>query len=163
MTRRHVPLILTLSLALAAPLGAEPPAGPELFERLKSLVGEWQGQWEPGGTETNVTYSLTGNGSVLVEDYRIGKTTMLTLYHLDGDELMLTHYCSAGNQPRMTLSSVSSDASELVFDAFDVTNAGERGHSRRLTLRLEDDERIAVSYLGSRTGASSGVSLERIR
>ena len=172
MNRQRLATLIVLALAVTAPLGAtDSPAGstsiaadgPALFERLKTLVGEWRGHWEPGDTETTVTYCLTGKGTVLVEDYRVGKTTMLTLYHLDGEELMLTHYCSAGNQPRMTLSSLSDDARELVFTAFDVTNAGERGYSKRLTLRLIDEEHIAVSYLGSRTEASSGVSLERVR
>ena len=160
---RSTALVL-VALAAAALLAAPPAAaaegtadpapdgrpldGPALFERLKTLVGTWEGRWNPGDTPTEVTYSLTGAGSVLVEDYLVGETTMSTLYHLDGGDLMLTHYCSAGNQPRMKLSTLSDDGGRLVFDRFDVTNAGEddeRGHSARLTLELFDDDHVAVS------------------
>ena len=143
------------------------PDGPALFEKLKSLVGEWRGSWSPGGSETLVTYSLTGNGSVLVEDYVLGapkgSRSMSTLYHLDGDQLMLTHYCSIGNQPRMRATALSADGREVVFDHFDITNLGKTGYSERLTLTLTDEDHIALSYRGSRTGGSSGVELERVK
>ncbi len=135
---------------------------PATFARLKGLVGEWKGSWEPGSEPTTVTYSLTGNGSVLREDYRIGETTMSTVYHMDGDELMLTHYCSIGNQPRMRAQSVSADG-EIIFDFFDITNHDTGGYSKRLALRLVDDDRVSVAYTGSRTGRTSGVELDRVR
>lgn len=140
------------------PLGA----ASETFERLKDLVGEWTGAWEPGSMPTRVVYSLTGNGSVLVEDYRIDDTTMSTLYHLDGEELMLTHYCSKANQPRMRATSLGEDG-PLEFVAFDVTNNLTGGYSKALTLELIDRDRISISYTGSRTGGTSGVRLRRVR
>ncbi len=165
--------LFAVTLALAIPSNAADrvssratPAkldGQALFERLKLLVGEWRGEWSPGGLDTTVTYSLTGNGSVLVEDYALGETTMSTLYHLDGDDLMLTHYCSIGNQPRMRAITLSADGREVVFDEFDITNLGDTGYSERLTLTLTDEDHIAVFFRGSRTGDSSGVKHERVR
>ena len=174
MKRFTSPIYLfAVALVFAIPLNAADGAssqtayteldGPALFERIKSLVGEWRGEWTPGGVSTTVTYSLTGNGSALVEDYLVGETTMSTLYHLDGDILMLTHYCSVGNQPRMGAAALSSDGGEIVFDQFDITNLGEKGYSERLTLTLTDEDHIAVFYRGSRTGSSSGVVLERVQ
>ena len=166
-------LSLMLALAVASGIDAGPATadspvvaevdGPALFERLKGLVGEWQGQWEPGSVPTTVSYALTGNGSVVVEDYVVGETTMATLYHLDGDDLMLTHYCSAGNQPRMRVSSVSGDRRRIEFDAIDVTNLTSGGYSRKLVVSMLEADRIALTYTGSRTGKSSGVELERVR
>ena len=147
--------------ATAATVDPDTLEATTLFDRMKSLVGVWEGQWSPGTTSTIVTYSLTGNSSVLVEDYLVGQTTMSTLYHLDGDELMLTHYCSVGNQPRMKLAAVSPDGLELVFDQFDGTNLEARGYSERLTLTFEDENHIAVFYRGSKNGSSSGVRLQR--
>ncbi len=160
------------ALLLATAAHAEPPVtegpvatdvdGSALFNQLKDLVGEWQGQWEPGSIPTTVTYSLTGNGSVLVEDYVVGETTMATLYHLDGNDLMLTHYCSAGNQPRMRASSVN-ESRRIEFDFIDITNHASGGYSKKLVVSMLDDDRISLSYTGSRTGRSSGVELERVR
>ena len=139
--------------------------GAVTFERLKSLVGEWQGVWEPGSLPTTVTYTLTGNGSALVEDYQVGDvSTMSTVYHLDGEDLLLTHYCSAGNQPRMKATSVSGDGRDVAFDTQTVTNLAEgRGYSKRLELSLKDDDHASVHYISSRTGKPGGVELERVR
>ena len=164
-------LLAALAGLTAASVRAEEPAlpaaaaidGPAIFERLKSLTGEWQGVWEPGSTPTTVTYSLTGNGSALVEDYRVGETTMSTVYHLDRQDLMLTHYCSAGNQPRMKASSVGEGGRHIEFELLDVTNLTGPGYSKRLELTLIDDNHASVHYTGARTGRRSGVELERVR
>lgn len=171
-TRLTIGLVLGLTVIAAtsqAQLGAastEPDApsfdGPANFERLKRLVGEWKGSWEPGWTPTTVIYSLTANGSALVEDYVVGETTMSTVYHLDGEDLMLTHYCSIGNQPRMRATSVSTDG-QIQFDFFDITNHNSGGYSKRLLVSLIDDDRISISFTGSRTGKTSGVELGRVR
>ena len=137
--------------------------GPAVFEQLTALVGEWKGVWNPGATPTTVTYSLTGNGSALIEDYQVGETTMATVYHLDGQDLMLTHYCSIANQPRMKASSVSSDGRRIEFDFLDITNLTTTGYSERLLVSLIDENRASLTYIGSRTGKPSGVELERVR
>src|SRR5579863_8610060 len=70
------------------------------FARLKTLVGEWEAN-RPDG-KVRLAYELTGGGSALVERQAEEKMpAMMTVYHLDGDRLILTHYCMAGNQPRM--------------------------------------------------------------
>lgn len=165
---------MTAALIVSALVSAVPTAvasdvdAQATFEQLKSLAGEWRGIWNPGETPTTVTYSLTGKGSVLIEEYQLGEnpkaedTTMATLYHLDGNNLMLTHYCSAGNQPRMRATSSAADGT-IVFDFFDITNNVTGGYSEKLTVRLIDEDRISLSYTGSRTGGTSKVELERVR
>lgn len=166
--------IRTTALALVAVLTVVfPPAtaaadggGAAVFERLKQLVGTWQGTWQPGDLDTVVTYSLTGNGSAVVEDYLLGgEVTMATIYHMDGDDLMLTHYCSRGNQPRMRLVDRRADGGDDVaeFEFVDVTNWTSGGYSKGLKVAWLDDDRISVAYTGSRTGGSTGVELRRVR
>jgi hypothetical protein len=83
----------------AAPTAA--PATPAAWNQLRSLVGSWQAT-HPDGKVTRTTYELVANGSALVEHMATtGKPSMVTVYTLDGSTPMLTHYCSAGNQPRM--------------------------------------------------------------
>jgi hypothetical protein len=48
---------------------------------------------------------------------------MVTMYHKDGDRLVLTHYCAAGTQPRMQLVGWSpAPEPTLTFELTDATN-----------------------------------------
>ncbi|HZN61328.1 MAG TPA: hypothetical protein VFC90_02875 [Planctomycetota bacterium] len=100
--------IAALAVALAASLpGAaqetekkEKKSHPGL-ERLKKLVGTWQADTKQMG-KVNVTYRVVSGGSTVMETIMPGQPhEMVTMYHLDGDDLVLTHYCAIGNQPRM--------------------------------------------------------------
>lgn len=88
------------------------------FEKLKTLAGEWTGtanDTAPGA----VTYRVTGNGSVVMETMFPGTDhEMINMYHMVDGELVATHYCSSGNQPRFKLDVAKSTPTELVF-AFD--------------------------------------------
>ena len=74
----------------------------DAFVRLKGMVGNWeQGK---GPNKMVVTYRLTGGGSALMETISPGTPhEMVTMYHLDKDQLVMTHYCAAHNQPTMKL------------------------------------------------------------
>src|ERR671939_399585 len=89
-------------LASAVGLGADsaPAAGSsgeEAFARLKTLVGRWEAQ---GDRKEALSYELIAGGTALLErEMGADRPEMVTLYHLDGSRLLLTHYCMAGNQP----------------------------------------------------------------
>src|SRR5262249_20329712 len=99
------------------------------FSRLKTLVGSWRSQitdeHQAGKTkehedlakgDSTVNYKLTGAGSALVETQFPGAPhEMVSVYHLDGNDLRMTHYCAAQNQPRVKLDRANSTADHLVF------------------------------------------------
>jgi hypothetical protein len=125
--RRSRLLTVVVALAVAA-LGARAatPPTPEAqaaFERLKSLVGDWDGAVTAmDGPPTTVRYELTAGGSVVMETLFGGTPhEMRSLYHMDNGVLVISHYCSMGNQPRMRLRS-GGKADELVFDFDGGTN-----------------------------------------
>src|ERR1700742_4745659 len=67
------------------------------FAQLKTLAGTWEAATKQGKATT--TYEVISNGSALVEHLDMpNEGAMVTVYHLDGDRLVLTHYCTAGNQ-----------------------------------------------------------------
>jgi hypothetical protein len=66
-----------------------------------------------------ITWQLISGGSVLMESME--EESIVTMYHVDKDRLMLTHYCSAHNQPRME-GQVSDDGKTFTFDFLDATN-----------------------------------------
>jgi hypothetical protein len=77
------------------------------FERMKELVGVWEGKSDMGkGTETlRITYELTSAGNAIVERFDAGTPhEMIAVYYDYGGKLAMTHYCSLGNQPHMELS-----------------------------------------------------------
>ena len=89
------------------------------FERFKALTGEWIDVDGVGGAKGAVlaTYRLTGGGSAVVETLFPGtRNEMTTIYHRDGNDLVLTHYCAAGNQPRMRARTVSGNTVAFDFD-----------------------------------------------
>jgi hypothetical protein len=115
-----VALLVGLALA-SAPVGAADeaprPDHAAAFERLKTLVGAWQGSHTTAdGPAMAVEYGLTGNGTALVERLFAGTPhEMLSVYYMDGSELVLSHYCAMGNQPRMKLVAGGKEG-ELRFD-----------------------------------------------
>ena len=85
------------------------------FNKLKTLAGNWEATGERG--KVTSYYEVIANGSTLVERVNVpGEGEMLTVYHLDGNRLVLTHYCTAGNQPHMQAEAYDPASNQLVFD-----------------------------------------------
>ncbi len=101
------------------------PETPE-WQKLKSLVGQWEGTMDQGGkaNPTRVEIRMTGDGSAIM--HVMAKDTsyeMVTMIHPDGKRLLATHYCAAHNQPRMVLVP-SKAANQVAFEFIDGTNIG---------------------------------------
>jgi hypothetical protein len=125
-------LILTMVAMVFAYTGlAQTPSQPEkvtpateTFQKLKSLAGEWEGQASEGGKVLPATTSfrLVSDNSVLLNDLAPGTPhEMVTMFHMDGNELLATHYCAAHNQPRFQLAP-SSEPNVAAFEFKDATN-----------------------------------------
>jgi len=117
------------------------------FDKLKTLVGEWEGS--AGGVLSKVSYRVISNGSVLVETMQNGtEDPMVTIYHLDGDRLMVTHYCGAGNQPRMVAAPDPGKPNVFAFKFLDATNLSntQEGHMRDLVLTLVDKDHLTQQW-----------------
>jgi hypothetical protein len=122
---------------------AEKPASTAAFQRLASLVGEWKGT--QGKTEIKLTYTVTADRSVLMEECRAGKDTMVTMFTVDGDHLIATHYCTAGNQPQMVTPTITEPlAKSLTFSLSHVTGMKTPGdwHNTGLTLTIDDPQHL---------------------
>jgi hypothetical protein len=138
---------LALALVIAAATHVGYAAGDSnadttaAFARLKTLVGEWK---TDDGKES-LTYELVAGGTALLErESGAGRPTMLTLYHRDGNRLVLTHYCMAGNQPRMQAKPFDAGANEIAFDFLDATNLSSpvAGHMHSTSIRFVDADHI---------------------
>lgn len=135
-------IILVCSVMLSGLLAFNSYAGlnsasAKQFDAIKSLVGTWEG-YKDGERDQPVvlSYELSGGGSVVLE--KIFKGTpkeMVTAYHLNGNKLMLTHYCMLQNQPRMQAVR-NGDADKISFHFIDGTNMNAKKdmHMHDLTL-----------------------------
>src|SRR5262245_51156677 len=97
-------LLLVLGVALAGDKPASgDPATPNL-ETIKKLAGDWVAVDKDGKPTDKVVSSIrvTAGGSAVREILFPGSDhEMVTMYHQEGPDLILTHYCILGNQPRM--------------------------------------------------------------
>lgn len=146
---RHTTVVLIAALSLwvgaAAAQDHQMPmskvAGSPQWDSIKSLVGEWDGYHMEGDKKmpTHVSMRLTGDGSAVMHVIDAGTPhEMVTMFHMDKDALMATHYCSAHNQPRF-VATPSTDPKNVVFEYKDGTNIrpGD-GHMGRLGITLVD-------------------------
>ena len=135
MRRFLTPLLLLLSTTAFAQSGAQ-----KSFDQLKSLAGSWEGSLE--GQTMHISLRVTSRGNALLHEMRgAGPDDPITMFNLDGDRLMLTHYCDAGNQPRM-VATVSPDGKTMVFDFEQATNlqSAQEGHMQRVTFTFIDPD-----------------------
>lgn len=122
------------------------------FETMRTLVGDWSGTANTGEQSFPVetTFHLTGNGSALSETLFKGtEHEMMSMYHLDGPLLMHTHYCAAGNQPRM-VAHPSDDGHGIQFAFLDATNLPDPKalHMHEMKLRVIDANHIEEWWTG---------------
>ena len=163
--------LLMLALHAGESRGESTTPAAEVFKQLGSLAGTWTGPSRNGGAHT-VTYRYTAAGSVLVETWTLGSgRESMTLYALDGDRLLATHYCPQGNQPRLEYSGVDKD-SRWQFRFLDGTNLQVKGHSHQQAfwIKLHDDKTFerGETYvdndaaLSEATAESEAVSYARV-
>jgi hypothetical protein len=123
--KRTALVLATLACLFGAAVGhaaddmhAHAAAAASALDRLKALDGTWTGT-AGDGTQSfpaTVSWHVTAAGSAVVETQFVGTPhEMVTVYTLDAGKLVLTHYCAAGNQPRMR-ARAGTPANELAFD-----------------------------------------------
>lgn len=150
---RHLPCLtfgIVAIVVVGAPAtpAAEPSPSSLVFEHLASLVGAWK--VVQAGTEIQVSYTLTADGSVLMEEFRPEKGAMMvTMFSVDGDRLIATHYCSARNQPQMATATITEPrAKSLAFSLVRVTGlkSPDDWHNTGLVVTLDDSDRFTQEW-----------------
>ncbi len=131
-------------------MAEHPSTTPMPFERVKELVGTWQGNKQAldGQEVITLEYSLTANGTAVVE--RVFPDTpkeMVSIYTQDGHEMVMTHYCLLGNQPRMRTSGPMNKNSITLFY---IDGTGMRSsrdiHMHDLTVTFVDDRHMTHEW-----------------
>ena len=144
--RRMSLLVLCLQLCgfAASQEKHAPPRSTPAFDQLKSLAGEWE-KTNTQGVKTTLTYQVVSNGSVLMERLKSGDMSeMITMYSLDGDHILATHYCSAGNQPTMQTPTAAAATGKYDFSFVRVSGmkTPDEGHMVALSLIIPDKDHL---------------------
>ncbi len=141
------------------------------FDKLKTLAGTWQmenpekkGEWNDA-----ITYSVTSGGNVVREIMFAGAPHEMTnTYHMDGDSIVVTHYCSVGNQPTMRArpNNQASSAVHFVFDHVSNYAGGGETVMCDLLLTMNGPDSLTQNWKSCVEGALSdqhnvGIELRR--
>ena len=129
----------TIAAILCASFALAQSNAQKTFDTLKALAGNWEGKNNQGQT-LRVSFRETAGGSALLSEiHGQGPENMISMIHLDGDRLLMTHYCGAGNQPRMRATLVP-EGKSVIFDFIDATNlaSADAGHMNHVVFAMPD-------------------------
>jgi hypothetical protein len=159
-------LASSLGLALAA-FAAEPAtdgktANPativyddkSAFEYIKTLAGNWERAGAPGhehgASSSVVSFKITAAGSAVMETYNAGqRNEMISVYHMDGNTLLMTHYCALQNAPVMKFEK-SGKPGEIKLGFFGGTNFDPKvdAHAHEGSIQVKDHDTFEVTSVG---------------
>lgn len=139
LSRNMIVIAAVLAALLSANFSLAETDAHKSFDLLKRMEGNWVGK-NNAGQPIEVTFRMTAGGSALMSEiHGHGPENMITMFHMDGGRLIMTHYCGAGNQPRMKV--VAVDPKSVSFEFFDGTNIGPGdGHMQHVTFTATDAE-----------------------
>ena len=125
---------------LPAALGSSETA----FEKFKGFEGKWAIRSGQKTLPIEMTYESGSKGSIVTEQF--GKE--LSVFYRDGQGLLMTHFCNAGNQPRLRLGE-NTQPGVFEFQMFDITNlqSADADHVKRVVYRIIDDKTIDLEIV----------------
>ncbi len=149
----------------------KPYTGSKAFERMKKLVGVWEGTMDMGDKgvmKSTLSYKLTAADSAIVETVFEGMPhEMMSIYHDDSRrQLTMTHYCAEHNQPKLMLTGMDDNklAMDLSKDS-DIDVTGE-GHIHSLAIRFDGEDKMTqqwVSFENGKKGQTVEIDFKRVR
>jgi len=154
-------MLIAIGVANLSPAQTQPPdrsKSEAVFKQLTSLVGEWEAVQD--GVPVKESYMLTANGSALMAETKPGNDpAMITMFTVDGDHLIATHYCAARNQPQMETGIPDDLQKGVTFSLVRVTGmkTPDDWHNTGLTITLDDKDHMTQrwTYLYKRTPGTS--------
>jgi len=164
-------LVATAAVALPQQMPMPKASGPQsdaqkAFEKLKTLAGTWEGTYM--GMSGNVTIRVTSTGNAILHEMTASgrPDDPITMIYVDGDRLLLTHFCDSGNRPRMQ-GKLSPDGNTVTFDFLDVSGNAEKFlmHDVMFTMVDADHhiEAFAYSLNGKPPIHAPGMQLQRTK
>lgn len=159
-SRAAVAAVAALFLLSGLQIHAETPKGStsaEAFARLKALDGTWKGK-SAEMPDFTVSYHVTGGGTTVQETLFPGTPhEMITMYTLDGGELVATHYCAAGNQPGLRYNAAKSTGDKLIFDFVTLHGAKNTPYMHDAELTITGADAMEATWNGFQADGKEGM------
>ena len=140
-------LLVALVVPHQAFAGSERVTAAEALGRLKTLAGKWDARvMKEDGPPASVEYRVTSGGTAVMETLFGGTPhEMITMYTIEGEELIAQHFCAMGNQPRLRLDRAKSSTDELIF-AFDKVAGKHDDHLHDGWIRIKGTGGLEASW-----------------
>lgn len=146
-------LICLLALASVA-LAQEPQKAAAVqsdaqkaFKKMKTLAGSWQGRVRD--ISINFTIRAASSGTAILHE---GNTSgggppnhEITMFYLDGDRLLATHYCDAGNRSHWE-GKMSADGKAIKFSFLEVVGSTKGGYLKDMVITMIDADHHIVEF-----------------
>jgi hypothetical protein len=144
-------IAFSLLLVLMAAAAFAQTDSQKSFDQLKTLAGTWKGPATATPAQPDwddkpiyVSFRVTSRGNALVHEIKQpgtpddpSKDDPITLLYVDDGRLTLTHYCDAGNRPRM-VAEASPDGKTIEFEFADVAGSTQFGHMHHAVFTIID-------------------------
>ncbi len=132
---------------VAAVTAATPQQNAALLDQVKQLAGTWEMINEKGEAEPGSVFAVSSAGSVVREVMFPGTDHEMTnVYHMDGPTLVMTHYCAAGNQPRLRAVAGKPGVIDLKLDSITNWTGGKQEYMGELTLTIKDKDHMSQTW-----------------
>ena len=140
MILRKVGFLFFVMLAASTARGSSET----VFEAFKGFEGKWAIRSGKKTLPIEMTYESASKGSIVTEQF--GKE--LSVFYRDGQSLLMTHFCNAGNQPRLRLKE-NTRPGVFEFQMFDITNlqSPDADHVERVIYRIIDRRTIDLEIV----------------
>jgi hypothetical protein len=126
---------------------AQPSDAQKEFDKMKTLAGSWQGTIM--GISINVTIRLTSSGTAILHEATTGggrpPDHEITMFYVEGDRLLATHYCDAGNRARFE-GKMSPDGKTIELSFLEVTGNTRGGLVKRMVITVIDANKHVVEF-----------------
>ena len=148
-------IILVATAVVALPQQMQMPmpktSGPQsdaqkAFEKMKTLAGSWDGTVM--GIPINFTIRAASSGTAILHEGNTEKGVPnheITMFYVEGDRLLATHYCDAGNRSNME-GKMSADGTSVEFNFLDVAGSTKGGLVKRMKFTMIDANKHVVEF-----------------
>ncbi|MFN0180452.1 MAG: hypothetical protein ACKVZ0_16760 [Gemmatimonadales bacterium] len=147
MNLMPVGLAASVGVVIAGSASAQRPAAVEGLDRLKALAGEWEAPGPDGGA-VRVIYEVISGGTAVLERVmgdEHGGAGMVSVYHLKGGRLAMSHFCTGGSQPRFESAGLAGDSLDFALEPESLSDPG-RGHIHRVAFRFDGPARVTTDW-----------------
>jgi hypothetical protein len=144
------------SFSAIADEGHKPYVGSKAFERMKLLVGSWEGAMDMGekNMKMKASYKLTAAGSALVETFHEGTPhEMVSVWHDNKNkQLTMTHYCAEHNQPKLVLQRMDNNKMTMDLSSDNEIDVASENHIHSAAIQFEGDDQMTHTWTSFKDG-----------